>query len=345
MKSENKLRIAMVTPVFGTTGGPEIVAANLVDSLLEKGVDVTIFAPGDWKTKAKHVVTIPQSLREMKDYYEQTSRTRINFVLASLVKVLFYQNDFDIVHLHSQRWSFPISFNLNVPCVITCHSLIDKQDFEFASKYSHIVSISQYQKGDLETSATIWNGVPVKNVEASFEKGRYLIAIGRISEQKGIHNAIAIAKKAGKKLLIFGRIGATEEKKKYYQEKILPHLDGKNIILMKEVPNNEIYEYLRNAEALLFPITKPEVFGLVVAEALACGTPVIGTCIDPVPELLQNPKTAFLSNDIDQLAEAAKNIDTLFDRRECRKYAETHFDKSIMAEKYIELYKKILGIK
>lgn len=110
---------------------------------------------------------------------------------------------------------------------------------------------------------------------------------------------------------------------------------------MKEVPNKQIFRYIRNAEALLFLIRTPEVCPMAVAESLACGTPVIGTNVGPLPEMLKSKRIGFLSNSLNSLVKAVKNIEQ-FDRRACRKYAEKYFDSSVMAEKYIELYKKII---
>jgi glycosyltransferase involved in cell wall biosynthesis len=183
--------------------------------------------------------------------------------------------------------------------------------------------------------------VSVDKIKPSYAKGKYLIAIGRLNEQKGIDKAIQVAKQSGKKLLIFGRIGVSDKRKSYFKKNIAPFIDGRDIILMKEVPNKKIFQYIRNAEALLFLIRTPEVCPMAVAESLACGTPVIGSTIGPLPEMLKSKKIAFLSDNMKELVAAAKNTNQ-FDRKACRKYAEKHFDSSVMADKYIKLYKKII---
>lgn len=337
-----KIKVAMIAPVFGDTGGPEVMVRNLTDALLKKGVDVTLFAPADWNTKAKLIPTLEQSLRRRKDFQKLTKLMKKSYVIASQIKVLNFQENFDIIHLHLQSHAYAVCTNVKKPCVLSFHSLINKQEFSLI-KSSGIatVALSKNQKGGNHTSAVIHNGVPISGIIPSYEQGKYLISIGRLHDQKGIDTAIKIARQANKKLLIFGRIEASERGYEYYNKKIAPYIDGKKIIYMKEVPNKTIIKYLRNAEALLFPIKKPEVFGMVVAEALACGTPVIGTKIGPLPEILRSKKVAFLSNNINSLVKAAKNTKQ-FDRKKCRAYAEDNFDSSAMADKYIRLYKKIL---
>lgn len=332
----------MVAPPFGETGGPEVVTNNLTEALLEKGVDVTLFAPADWKIKSKHIATIKTSIWNAKDFKTQTNRERSGLMYASQVRVLAHQKEFDLIHLHAQRQAYAVCANANIPCVVSVHSVIDPSCLAQLKKVgAYVVSLSKAQKGSLATIVTIWNGVPVKKIKPSFKKGKYCIAVGRLSALKGIDRAITIAKKANKKLLIFGRIGISEKRKEYFNTKIRPFIDGKQIILMKEVSHNKIYDYLRNAEALLLPISRPEVCPMVVAEALSSGTPVIGTMINPLPELLKNKKVAFLSNDMEELVKATKNIEK-FDRKECRRYAEKHFDSAVMADQYLKLYKKVL---
>ncbi|MEI8343934.1 MAG: glycosyltransferase [Candidatus Moraniibacteriota bacterium] len=338
-----KMRIAMVAPPFGDTGGPEIVTQNLTDALLTLGVKVTLFAPADWKTQARHVVSLEKSIWNMKNLQALSSKEFRQLKISSQEKVLAFQKEFDIIHLHSQRYALGVCEKAKIPCVISFHNRVSEEVFGVIEKSElHTVALSQSQRGRLAVSAVIYNGVPMEKIQFSFEKGRYLIFVGRLTDQKGIDTAIKIAVEAKQKLLIFGRIGNTQERKDFFNEKIKPFLDDKNIVYKGEVSHSEIYEYLRNASAFLFPIRRPEVCPMVVAEALACGTPIIGTTIGPLPELLNNKKVAFLSDDFDQLVEAVKNTN-LFDRKACRKYAQENFDSMVMAKKYLKLYEDILG--
>ncbi|MEI7621565.1 MAG: glycosyltransferase [Candidatus Moraniibacteriota bacterium] len=344
MRNE-KVRIAMIAPPFGDTGGPEIVTQNLTDALLKLGVDVTLFAPADWNTQAKKIASLEKSIWNMKNRNELSAKEFRQLKISSQEKVLAFQQDFDIIHLHSQRYALGVCEKAKLPCVISFHNRISTEAFEPIKKSKlYTVALSQSQRGELNVSAVIYNGVPTKEIQFSFETGQYLIFVGRLTDQKGIDTAIEIAIKAKQKLLIFGRVGSTQERKDFFAEKIQPFLNNENIIYKGEVSHDEIYDYLKGASAFLFPIRRPEVCPMVVAEALACGTPIIGTTVGPLPELLGgNPKIAFLSDDIDELVNAVKNTDFL-DRRACRKYAQENFDSLVMARNYLELYNKILKL-
>jgi len=341
-----KLKVALIAPAFGQTGGPEIVTKNLAESLLEKGVDVTLFAPADWKIKTRLIPTLEKSLWNMKDFKNQTTLVRNNYLAQSQLEILNHKNNFDIIHLHSHRYAYTLAKLTKTPCVLTFHNKPLRQEFNFIKSAGiYPVFLSDAYKNKFKASAIINNGINTKEIPYSFLKGRYLIVIGRITEPKGIDVAIKIAKRAKKKLLILGRVGNSLKRQQYFNKKIRPLLDA-NIIFKGQVSQDKVFSYLKGAEALLFPIIKPHkedlfVCPLVVMEALACGTPVIGTTIHPTPKPLNDPEVAFLSKNFSALVKAAKSIEK-FDRIKCRKYAEKYFDTSLMTTKYILLYKKIL---
>ena len=345
-KPGKKIRVAMVAPPFGAIGGPEIVVQNLSYALSKKNVRVTLFAPADWKIKSKkirHVPTLLQSLWNMADFKNQTPRVRRNLIISSQIQVLFDSKRFDLIHLHSSTYAFLVGKFSKAPCLLSFHNKITLPEYRQIREAGIIpVSLSKWQKGSLKTAATIWNGVPVKEKSYSLRRGAYLITVGRLADQKGIDTSIQIARKAKKKLLIFGRIGNSEKRQSYYQKKIKPYLGKEKIIYMGEVSNEEIYSYLKEAEALLFPIRRSEVCPMIIAESLTCGTPIIGTKINPLTELLEKDKNiCFLSNNIKELVAAAKNTNA-FNRKACRGYAEKNFSSDVMADKYIRLYNKIV---
>lgn len=334
------MKIAIVAPPFGESGGPEIVAKNIAHALKKEGVDVTLFAPGDWKTDVKHVHTLSKSIWNMsaKDKKGKIEELRIK----NQMKVVEYADSFDVVHFHCQRYSLYAAAKIKRPCILTFHNNFSKEMVLNAKRAGmHTVAISYAQNKKNLADTVIHHGIPTEKITPSFKKGSYLLFLGRLSDQKGVDIAIEIARRSGKKLYIFGRVGNTEERKKYFEKKIKPFIDNNHVFFRGMISHDEIYKYCANAEALLFPIRRSEAFGLVSIEALACGTPVICTEVAPLTEILKDTRVSFLSNDINELVEAAKNIES-FDRKVCRKYAEEKFDSSRMAKEYIALYRKIL---
>lgn len=339
------MRVALVAPPFGSTGGPEVVVQNLAQAFSENHTDFTLFAPGDWKTDCRFIPTIPESLWNMENFSEQSEWERRNLIFGSQTTVLRHQDDFDLIHLHSQRSAYAVAVGARIPTVVTLHSQISTVDFEqMRSVGIHTVGLTRSQVGSLPVDAVIGNGLPLDQIQPSFAPGEYLLAVGRLNMQKGVHQAIEIAKKSGKKLIVIGRIGTSPERQEYYREYIAPLIDGASVRLIESVPHEKMYDYYRGASFLIHAITAPETHSLVAIEALACGTPVLGTTVAPLPEIFPEVKSsAFLfSDDLETLAEAASHPER-FHREDARKYAEDHFDSRIMAKKYLALYEKILS--
>jgi len=343
--NNKSLRIAIVAPPFGQIGGPEVATQNLVEGLLHLQQDVTLFAPGDWNINTKHIYTLPQSLWNMDDFAQQNKYVRRNYIIASQMKPLSYDKQFDIFHFNFQQYAYAAGIHMKTPHILTIHNRINvpEQLYQINTANFYTVAVTKSQKGIFPITQIISHGISTKNIIPSYDnKNSYLITIGRITDQKGIHKSIHIAKKANKKLIIIGRIGNNVERQKYYKEKILPHIDNDQIIHIISASQKEIYSFLQNAEALLFPIIRPEVFGLVVAESLACGTPIIASSIDPMPEILPNDREiACISNNIQDLICCAKNTH-IFNRKKCRLFAQEHFDNIVMAKKYLQFYHKIV---
>lgn len=337
------MRIAMVAPPFGPTGGPEVMVRNLISSLQSKNIQVTLFAPADWKTKAPLVETLPQSLWNMRSFSQLSVQIRRNYVMGSQAVVLAHQGDFDLIHLHAQRAAYAVARGSRIPCVVTLHSSIPEEDFlQMRESRLTVVGLTRSQVGQLPVDAVIRNGIPVEAIVPRYEPGEYLLAVGRITPQKGINQAITIAKKSNKKLIIIGRIGISKERISYFNEHIQPHVEGKQVQLVESVEHEKMTEFFRKASFLVFPITSPESNPLVPMEALACGTPVLGTRVDPLPEMFpQSGGAVLLSDNLDELADAAAHPEA-FSRRAARQYAEKHLDSGRMADDYIALYRKLL---
>lgn len=334
------MKVAIVAPPFGENGGPEVVSKNLAEALSSEGVDVTLFAPEDWHTSVPHIPTLKKSIWNMKkDEKKDIEKLRID----SQMKVVEFANEFDIIHFNCQSHSQYAAKKINKPCVITLHNNYSKEKTEGLRRLNlHPVAISNTQNKRSSADAVVHNGIPLSDIEPSFEKGDYLLFIGRLTDQKGVDTAIKIALESGEKLVILGRIGNTRERKLYFENKLQPFIDGKQICYVGNVDHDDVYEYCRKAKALLFPIRRPESFGLVAIEALACGTPVIGTKIDPLPEILNDGQVAFLSDDIKELVSFVKHIEKV-DRKKCRKFVEEKFSGKAMAQNYLKFYQKILG--
>ena len=338
---KNKISVAIVAPSFSEIGGPEIVSKNIAHALKKEGINVVLFSPKDWKVKVKHIPTLEKSICNMSSAEKKGKIKKLR--IKSQTKILDHQHGFDIIHLNSQKYAHLFAKRIKKPCLLTFHNKISEPEFLKIKKAGvYAVALSETHGNGLGIDAVIENGIDVYKIKPSFNKGKYLIAIGRIAEIKGIDIAIKIANKSQKKLLIFGRIGKTAERQKYFKQKIKPFLN-KNIVYKGEVSQARLFQYLRKAEALISPIRrKVKVCPLIMAEALACGTPIIGTSLNPTPKVFKDPKIACLSNNFNILVKAAKSTEK-FDRKKCRKVAEKIFDRSIMAKKYIEFYKKILN--
>jgi len=337
------MRIAIVSLSYSPTNGPELTAVQLGEALQAKKIDVTLFAPANWTTLIKkHIPTVSQDLWSMPDFPEQTPIERRNFILSNLIKVLAYQDDFDLVHIGYQTYAYAIASNLRIPSVVVLNGQDTQRNVSQIKKTGAIVvALNEKDQKIAGADTFIYPGIPTETISPSFALGEGLIAVGRLTPQKDIPTAIQIAKKAQKKLTIVGRIGLSKEAQQYFQEEIAPHIDGKSVIHLEHATYPELMRLMASSQALLFPIASPETFGRVSAEALACGTPVIGTRVDPLPETLADSKVSFLSNNIDELADAARHTER-FDRRACRDYAEKNFDSSTMTDRYLDLYKKIL---
>jgi glycosyltransferase involved in cell wall biosynthesis len=338
------VRIAQVAPLFESVppklyGGTERVVSFLTEELVRQGHDVTLFASGDSVTRARLVPICPEALR-----LSPTAIDHLAHHIVMLEEVFSQKNNFDIVHFHIDYLHFPLSRRENVPNVTTLHGRLDLPDLQplyrrFADM--PVVSISDAQREPLPNAnwqATVYHGLPQDQYKFHNEPGKYLAFLGRISPEKGVDRAIEIATQTGVPLKIAAKVDRADQE--YYEKTIEPLLGNPLVEFIGEIGYPEKNEFLGNALALLFPIDWPEPFGLVMIEAMACGTPVIAHPSGSVPEVLEEGRTGFLVNDVQEAASAVKNVSQL-SRDECRRTFEERFSATRMAKDYLTVYGKL----
>ena len=339
-----KLRIAQISPLIESVppklyGGTERVVAYLTDELVNQGHDVTLFASGDSVTRARLLPITPEALRLKK------ITDPLAFHVLQLKEVVDRANDYDILHFHTDYLHFPLSELAGLKTITTLHGRLDIEELQqLFNKFSQmpVVSISNAQRKPMPQAnwvGTVYHGFPKDLYRQGAGRGNYVAFIGRISPEKRVDIAIEIARQAGVKIKIAAKVDKADEE--YFQKYIkhlfnLPHVE-----YIGEIGENEKNDFLGNAMALLFPIDWPEPFGLVMTEALGCGTPVIAFNRGSVPEIIEDGKTGFIVERAGQAVEALKRID-LLDRDTCRATFETRFSAAGMAKKYTNLYSKIL---
>ncbi|MFX1443288.1 MAG: glycosyltransferase family 4 protein [Promethearchaeota archaeon] len=337
-----KLKIAILAPIAWRTPpkkyGPwELVASNLTEGLVKRGFDVTLFATANSITKAKLHAICPMGYEENKNIDPEVWK------FLHISEVFERAEDFDIIHNHFDYPPLAFSKLIKTPVLTTIHGFSSPKIIPIYKKYTdnvYYVSISNSDRHpDLKYIDTVYNGINLKDFTFIPEKGNYLVFLGRICHEKGVYQAIQIAKKSNKKLKIAGIIQEPE----YYKKFVKPFIDNKKIYFLGLITNNERNELLGNAIALLHPVQNPERFGLVMAEAMACGTPVIGFDLGSVSEIVEHNKTGFVVDNINEAVEYIEKID-LIDRSDCRKRVENHFSIDNMVTNYIRIYEKILSI-
>ncbi len=352
------MRIAQVAPPFESVppsryGGTERVVATLTDELVRRGHDVTLFASGDSRTAARLIPTIDRALWGRRPVIESFEP----YWAITLGKVLRELGSFDVVHSHLDYYGFPLARLEQQPVVTTLHGRLDLPDLQpLYAEFSDVplVSISDAQRKPMAQAnwlATIYHGIQLDEYTANTHAGRYLAFLGRISPEKGVDTAIRVAQAAGMPIRIAARLPLPYKKDpnvardwEYYENEVQPLLQGPDVELIGQVGGLQKNNFLRNAAALLFPIRWPEPFGLVMAEALACGTPVLALDQGSVPEVIQDGVTGFIRDTEEELVEAVARIAEI-DRATCRAEAERRFSPETMASAYEGVYGTLLGQK
>ena len=339
------MRIAQVAPLYECVppklyGGTERIVSYLTEELVRQGHDVTLFASGDSMTQAKLIPVCPKALRLDTHCVDQLAHH-----VRMLEAVVAHQNDFDIIHFHIDYLHFPLARMMNWTTLTTMHGRLDIPDLvplyrEF--KEMPVSSISNSQREPLpwlNWQGTVHHGLPINQYEFSPKSNRYLAFLGRTSPEKGLDEAIAIAQKAGMPLKIGAKVDNADLE--YFDTQIRPLLEQYDIEFLGEIGFPEKNELLGGATALLFPIRWPEPFGIVMIEAMACGTPVIAYAQGSVSEVLEDGITGALVADRDEAARAVKEIGFL-DRALCRRRFEERFSAKTMSTQYVRMYQALL---
>jgi glycosyltransferase involved in cell wall biosynthesis len=339
------MRIAQVAPLAESVppklyGGTERVVSWLTEELVALGHEVTLFASADSVTRARLVGICPRALR--------LSRPRPDPAVALTVlleHLAARAAEFDVVHCHLDWIHLPLLRSLAVPVLTTLHGRLDIANLPNLMRLFPevpFVSISENQRIPLAGAnwlSTVYHGLPPNSLKPRFQQGSYLAFLGRITPEKGPDVAIRLAKAAGMKLRIAAKIPRGESR--FYKQQIEPQLDGRRIRFVGEVDDRGKESFLGKAAALIFPIDWPEPFGLVMIEAMACGTPVIAFRRGSVPEIIDEGITGFV---VENEAEALNAIGRIgqLDRHKIRETFERRFTARRMAEDYVRCYRNLI---
>ncbi|MGH2760605.1 MAG: glycosyltransferase family 4 protein [Actinomycetota bacterium] len=338
------MRIAQVAPLYESVppkyyGGTERVVSCLTEELVRQGHDVTLFASGDSETAARLVPVAHRSLRLDKHCIDEFAHH-----ILLLEHVVAAQEDFDVIHFHLGYMHFPIARRLTTPHLSTQHGRLDLADLMgLYSTFRELpnVSISNDQRAPMpwmNWTATVYNGLPESTFRFHESPGDYFAFLGRISPEKRVDRAIEVAKRLKVPLRIAAKVDRVDVE--YFETSVHPLLDHPLIEYVGEIGEGEKSEFLGHAGALIFPIDWPEPFGLVMIEALACGTPVIAYRRGSVPEVITHGVDGFIVDSIDDAVTAATS--TTIDRRKCRETFERRFSASRMATAYVAAYEQVI---
>ncbi|TFZ08754.1 glycosyltransferase family 4 protein [Ramlibacter humi] len=339
------MRIAQVAPLYESVpprlyGGTERVVHYLTEALIDLGHEVTLFASGDSRTRARLVPVIDRALR-----LHPGRPDPVIWHTLMLDRVRELCDSFDVIHFHIDWLHLPVAMRCRTPSLTTLHGRLDLPDLQPLFRHFNrhpLVSISDAQRAPLPQPnwlATVHHGLPLDLYDFHPEPQDYFAFVGRISPEKRCDRAIDIALACNMPIRIAAKVDAAD--KQYWEEVIEPMLDHPLVTFVGEIGDGDKNDFIGNARALLAPVDWPEPFGLVITEALACGTPVIAYGHGSVPELLEDGVTGFIVHDQHQAVGAAMRIGEI-DRRACRESFERRFAAPVMAASYAALYRRMV---
>ncbi len=331
--------------------GPwELFSSYVTEGLHSRGIDTTLFATQDSVTNAKLEAVVPTGTEE--DKFEgggDIQKDARYWEYLHIANCLDIANSFDIIHNNMNFAPLYFAPHIRASIVTTIHS--GRIDFdahpltlEIYKRYnahSNYVAISNTARHpDIDYAATIYHGIPVSEYPFQPNAGKYLLVFGRLDNDKGVAEAIAIAKQFGMKLVLAGIVSD----QKYFDEQIQPHIDGEHVEYIGSIGGKKKFEILAGAYTLLHMINFAEPFGLSVIEAMATGTPVIAFNKGSMPEIIDSGKTGFVVNSLEEVSEKLHEISTI-NRADCRASVEDRFTQDIMVDNYLQLFEKIASEK
>ncbi len=340
------MRILQVAPLAERVppiryGGTEAVVGLLTDGLVRAGHEVVLWASGDSLTLAElrsvylHGLRLDPAVADPHPY---------EWVHA--VEAIKDAGEFDIIHNHEGEQVMALAGLTDVPMLTTMHCLIEPDSKFVWERYQGFFNtISRAERATIPPlegprfAGVVYNAIDVASFPFRADKDDYMLSIGQIASIKGPHFAVEVARRLGMRLVISGKIDP--HNRQYFAETIEPYIDGKQIQFVGEVGYEKRALYA-NARCLLVPICWEEPFGLVMAEAMACGTPVIAFNRGAAPELVVDGETGYIVRDVDEMTEAVGRLDRL-DPYRCRQHVEEHFDAPVMVQRYLEVYRRILA--
>ena len=339
------MRIAQVSPLYESVpprgyGGTERVVSYLTEELVAQGHEVTLFASADSVTRARLVPCAPRALR-----LDSGCTDPLAHHLVMLERVFEHASTFDVIHAHVDHIAYPFARRCDVPVLTTLHGRLDLESLsplytEYGEQW--VASISDDQRTPLphaRWAGTVHHGLPRDLYRFQPRAGDYLAFIGRISPEKRVDRAIEIARRSGRRLRIAAKIDSADEA--YYREHIRPLMEHPLVEYLGELDDARKNDFIGGAAAVLFPIDWPEPFGLIMIEALACGTTVIAWPHGSVREVLRDGVDGFICHDVGAAVRAVHTLERL-ERAGCRKSFEERFSVERMAEGYLALYADLI---
>ena len=335
------MKIAQIAPLVESVpprlyGGTERVVSWLTEELVRQGHDVTLFASGDSQTRAELAAVVPRALRL------EGIHNSLPYNIIMLDQVAARMDEFDVLHFHIDFFHYPIFRNMAHKTLTTLHGrqdLPELPDIYRAFPHMPLVSISDHQRlpvPPVNWRGTVYHGLPEAQYHQGSGEGGYLAFLGRICAVKGPVEAIESARRAGMKLKMAAKVDPVDQV--YFDTVVKPLIENSpHVEFIGEINDGQKQEFLGNALALLFPISWPEPFGLVMIESLACGTPVVAFRCGSVPEIMEDGVTGFVVKDIAAAAAAVGRLDEL-QRPAIRARFEKRFSARAMARDYLKIY-------